>query len=245
MKKMISELRRDFILLSLAYIVIGALLLCFPGTASSMIAYLCAALLVAFGALHIISYCVRKLPGDVYRFDLVQGLIGLVLGVYICVKPGLLISFFPVVLGIVILVDSFVKLQNAIDLLRMEDKSWWIILLLAIITAVLAVLMLTNPFTTAELLLMFIGVALIANGVIDILTIFRLSYRIKKVTKAAQEAADALSNPEHTVTDVQTQPVPPAPQPPVTPAPEVAPSIPPTSPDSSTDPEEPPIPPIQ
>lgn len=201
MKKMFSELRRDFVLLSLSYIVIGALLLCFPETASTLIAYLCAAVLVAFGALHIIAYCARAVPGDFYRFDLVLGLVGLVLGVFICFRPELLISFFPVVLGIVILVDSFIKLQNAIDLLRMGDRSWWIILLLAILSGVLSVLMLANPFTTAELLLMFVGISLIVNGIIDLISIFRLTHRIKQVTKAAQEEAEALSQVEFTVTD--------------------------------------------
>lgn len=207
MKKMLSELRRDFILLSLSCIAIGALLLCFPETAGTMIAYLCAAVLVVYGALHIIAYCIHKVPGDVYRFDLVTGLIGLVLGIYICIRPELLVSFFPLVLGIVILVDSFVKLQNAIDLLRMEDKSWWFILLLSIVTGVLAVLMLANPFTTAELLLIFVGVSLIANGVIDLIAIFRLTHRIKRVTRTLQEEADALSSVEFTVTDA-AQPAP-------------------------------------
>ena len=201
MKKMISELRRDFILLSLAFIVFGALLLCFPDVAGTMIAYLCAALLIAFGALHLISYCARKVPGEVYRFDLVKGLIGLVLGGYICIRPELLISFFPAVLGVVILIDSFIKLQNSIDLLRMQDKSWWIFILLAIVTAVLGILMLTNPFGTAQLLLMFIGVALVANGVIDLATIFRLSYRIGKVSKSVEEAAQVLSSVEFTAED--------------------------------------------
>lgn len=201
MKRMILELRRDFILLSIAFIVFGALLLCFPDVAGTMIAYLCAALLIAFGALHLISYCAKKVPGAVYRFDLVKGLIGLALGGYICIRPELLISFFPSVLGVVILIDSFIKLENAIDLLRMQDKSWWIFILLAIVTAVTGILMLANPFTTAQMLLMFIGIALVASGVIDLVTVFRLSYRIGKVTTSMEESAQVLSSEESAAED--------------------------------------------
>ena len=53
------------------------------------------------------------------------------------------------------------------------------VLVIAILSLVFGILILINPFGTAELLFRIIGIALIYNGVSDLLTVFYFSRKTR------------------------------------------------------------------
>ena len=95
----------------------------------------------------------------------------------------MLIGFLPVVLGMLLLFGGAVKLQNAVDLARLRAPLWWVILVLAGLSAAAGVVVLLNPFATAELLLMFLGAALLIDGAFDIYTLITIHRRVKRFKK--------------------------------------------------------------
>ena len=115
--------------------------------------------------------------------DLVSGLLLAGIGIFIFFRPGALIGFLPVVMGFLLLVGGAVKLQNAIDLARMQTPLWWVILILAVLSVGAGLVALFNPFETGEVLLMFLGGALVIDGLFDIYTLITLHRRIKKLKK--------------------------------------------------------------
>lgn len=202
MKAILSDIKRDFILIAVAGFLLGIALLAFPESSGLILCYICAAVVALFGIMHLVSYFVRRAPEHIFRYDMAQGLIGLALGIYLFLFPEALLGILPIVLGIGVIVDSVVKLQNSFDLARMGVSFWWISLLLSLCTGTLGILMLTNPFATAQVLLMFIGISLITNSLVDFWNIFFLSSRIKQVKKVIEDAvtkANAVDSQGHFV----------------------------------------------
>ena len=56
------------------------------------------------------------------------------------------------------LADGVLKIQYAVDLLRIKGQGWWIILLTAIIMAAAGIVVLFNPFASAVALMTFAGI---------------------------------------------------------------------------------------
>ncbi len=183
MRDYLSQFKRDFALCAAASVVLGLLLLLYPDTSGTILAVILALALAALGAMHILNYLFRRFPDDLGRMDLVSGLLMGGRGVFLFFRPGVLIGFLPVVLGMLLLFGGAVKLQNAVDLARLRAPLWWVILVLAGLSAAAGVVVLLNPFATAELLLMFLGAALLIDGAFDIYTLITIHRRVKRFKK--------------------------------------------------------------
>ena len=119
MLDMIKELKKNMILLAVFYLILGIILVLFPEGSGYAICYLIGGLTIIYGIFHLVLYQRTKSPFVTYRYDLVQGIIGLAIGIYVMIVPEILIETLPVVLGVVVMIDSIVKIQNAWDLKRM------------------------------------------------------------------------------------------------------------------------------
>ncbi len=205
MKKILSDSLRDFTLLAVACLVLGVLLLFFPGASGRVICSLCAIALIVYGGIHVVLYFLRKAPEDLFRHDFAKGLICLLLGVYLLMRPAFLMGVLPVVLGIVVLGDSIIRLQKSFDLVRLGDSLWWVVLLLAIATGILGVLMLVNPFGAAATLLRFIGLGLVLSGVSDLWTMFSLRHWVKDTARLIKDEISGIETTEYTVEDADRQ----------------------------------------
>ena len=208
MKKLIDEFRRNFILLSAASLAVGLLFLLFPKTSGLMICYICGGALLLAGIWNAVVYFRRAAEDSLFRRELVWGAIKIGSGVFIIAKPQLLLGVLPVAMGLVVLYDSLTKLQSALDLLRMGWRWWWTMLLVGGAAAVLGILMLCNPFSTAELLLMFCGGALVANAVMDLWTLFCVSRRVKQVVKTVKRDVCGIEVEDYVIVQEETIPPP-------------------------------------
>ena len=190
MKEFIRGALTDFILLAVLFIVLGLLFLVFPETSGKLVCYLLAAVLCLLGLVRAVSYFRRHVAYGEYRLDLVSSILLLGVGIFIFAKPQLIMSIMPIVIGIAVLVDSLVKLQSTVDMLRLHVSSWWLSLIITVVTAVLGIIMVTNPFETAALLLRFIGISLIVTGILDIWSVGSLSHQVKKSQRSAMQDQD-------------------------------------------------------
>lgn len=66
--------------------------------------------------------------------------------------------------GLFVIFDAIGRVQNALDLRRCGYDSWKGFLLLPVLSVVLGVILIANPFGAMETLVMAIGVILIVEG---------------------------------------------------------------------------------
>lgn len=96
-------------------------------------------------------------------------------GLFCMFRSSWFIAAFPVLTmfyGVMTLVSAFGKLQWTADMLRLKQKYWFIALISAALSLVLAVLIITNPFSSTAALWVFIGVSMIVEAVVDVVTLF-------------------------------------------------------------------------
>ena len=187
MLDMIKELKKNMILLAVFYLILGIILVLFFFFCGYAICYLIGGLAIIYGIFHLVLYQRTKSPFVTYRYDLVQGIIGLAIGIYVIIVPEILIETLPVVLGVVVMIDSIVKIQNAWDLKRMGYDRWWLVMIGALVTLVFGLLMVFCPFTVYLSVIVFVGISLIVNGVSDLITIFILNKKVKEFKSKVED----------------------------------------------------------
>lgn len=189
----------------LLYALCGLALLLMPDLAADILGYALAAALCLIGLYNIIAYFRGDMMQSIMGFSFSSGLAALAIGVALLFMPRLLASLYVFVFGATLVVGGFAKVQMALDMGRMKARFWWCMLLAAAVSLVLGVVIMAQPRDATNAIVMFVGIAMLAEAIIDLLSLIMLHRRIRatnKLTNAALQAAQA------SVT-VQPEPVPP------------------------------------
>jgi len=125
---------------------------------------------LSFGIFRLINYFRLQNNGQFLRTGFISGFIFCALGLFCILKPTVIMSILPFIIGVIICFNGIVKLQSAIELRRAYYDKWFISLITAAITLILGILLIINPFSGAKLAIMFVGGALIVDGITNILT---------------------------------------------------------------------------
>ena len=119
---MLRYVKNGMLLLSLAYIVIGMLLLIMPETSLLWICNIFGVVVLVTGIVCLIQYARIRGTGFTAPFMLVGGVITAGLGIFTLAKPQVVTSFLPVVFGIFIVVDGLSRIGTAIDLAKRKGQ---------------------------------------------------------------------------------------------------------------------------
>ncbi len=130
--------------------------------------------LMVDGLLNVIRYF-RSSPEEAAASRLLmRGLIALLAGGFCTFNPGWFVAAFPVIAilyGITILIVGLGKVQNTMDMIRGKNSKWWLGAISAVISIVCALVIIKNPFSSTVVLWYFVGISLIVEAVIDLLTL--------------------------------------------------------------------------
>ena len=163
MKRRFQMMDSNSIWLSILMIVIGLVLVLWPGHVMTTAMTVLGIALLAGGAISIASWYRGRTRGASY-LTLAEGILMAIAGIVVLASPKFLISIFPVFVGIVILINGVINLAQALDQKKSGYARWPVSLALAILTVVLGLLIVFNPFSTMEVLVMAIGIVIIYNG---------------------------------------------------------------------------------
>ena len=158
-----------------AIILLGLVLLFIPGLATSIVFNGIGAVCIIIGLMHVIKYFTLDARTAVISNDMALGLAWMVGGLLFIIFKGLLVSLLPILFGLVVLVGGVIKIQTALGFKRMNATRWQLELICAVISVVLGVLILANPFSTALLMMRVIGASLALEGCMDLIS--RIAYK--------------------------------------------------------------------
>ena len=153
--------------MSVLYILMGIVVLVLPDTMAKTLGYLIGVVLIVAGAFSMICYLLRDAYQNYYHNDFLVGLVEIGLGCVVLYKVEWVISLIPFLLGLLVLISGCSKLQDAIDMKRLEYGNWIAMLIMAAVNAVLGMVLLFNPFEAAAVLMRIIGAGLIFSGITD------------------------------------------------------------------------------
>ena len=185
MREIMKKFRADMMLSALFSIVMGVILVAWPETTLDIICKAIAIILIVMGAAELVSYFWNKIT---YSHSGILGLVVLLIGIWIFVKPQSVLSLIPIVIGVILAVHGVQDLKVAFDTKRNGYTKWWSMLLMAIISLALGIICIVNAFGMVTLTMQIIGIALVYDGISDIWIVYKAS----KVAKEMKEERDAL-----------------------------------------------------
>lgn len=108
-----------------------------------------------------------------------MGIVLVLLGIWICTQPRIVLSIVPVVVGIIVLIHGLMDIQYTLDIRKTGNTKWWIALIAAVLTLLIGFMLVFNPFTAYEITMVLLGIAMLYDGGSDlVLLIFaRLAQR--------------------------------------------------------------------
>ncbi|MCQ5116210.1 DUF308 domain-containing protein [Gemmiger formicilis] len=188
---MLRYIKSGMMLLSIAYIIIGMMLLIMPQTSLLWICYAFGAVVLVTGIVCLIQYARIRGTGFTAPFMLVGGVITAGLGIFTLAKPQVVASFLPAVFGIFILVDGLSRVGTAIDLAKRKGQKWWVLLLLSVVSVALGVLLVLHPFDAAVSVVMVCGILLIVEGALNLGCVLYAAMELRTLDRMASAAANA------------------------------------------------------
>ncbi len=129
-------IRNSLILTAALYIVVGLVLMVFPGSALRWASMVLGAATLAWGVARVVSYW-REGGAYSQRFDLFLGVLLALLGLFLILCPQFLASIIPFALGVYVLVDSVSAIRQALDMKALGYSKWWASLASALVLALL------------------------------------------------------------------------------------------------------------
>lgn len=188
---MLRYIKSGMMLLSIAYIIIGMMLLIMPQTSLLWICYAFGAVVLVTGIVCLIQYARIRGTGFTAPFMLVGGVITAGLGIFTLAKPQVVASFLPIVFGIFILVDGLSRVGTAIDLAKRKGQKWWMLVLLSVVSVALGVLLVLHPFDAAVSVVMVCGILLIVEGALNLGCVLYAAMELRTLDRMASAAANA------------------------------------------------------
>ena len=186
MKETLKRIKADIIVSALLCIALGIVLLVWPAETIDVFCKILAAGLIIMGGVDIASYFMNR---SIHPFAGALGLIVLLIGIWIFLRPESIVSLIPIVIGVILCVHGIQDLKLAIETKRNGYEKWWSMLIIAAVSLVFGVLCIVNAFGMVKLALQFIGIALIYDGISD-LWVANRAVHAAKMMKQEAEAVD-------------------------------------------------------
>ncbi len=175
----IKSLKVNYSLSAVICVILGIVLLVWPGQSTQVVCMVLGIVLGGFGLIQIILYLATKEKTMVSHSMMMLGVVLAVIGGWIVLKPETIIKAVPMIVGILIVIHGFHNAVQAIDLKKMLYDNWWVALLLSLLTVALGVVLICNPFTIVDTVVRIIGAFLVYDGLSDMWILSRV-FKTKK-----------------------------------------------------------------
>ena len=175
-KEFFGRVRWGTFVSSLLTIIVGILLVALPESSSRILCVIVGVLFLLGGIFGIAGYFVRRISD---MSDFVLGFVQIALALWLFIAPGSALKVLMVVFGVLLLLRSFAGAGHAMKSYRHNAKYWWTGLIVSLLTLVLAIIVLCNPFETLRVLMIVAGIAFIYDGAADMFVMFRTANEMK------------------------------------------------------------------
>lgn len=179
----LNSMKRSVISNSIIYIILGFIMMIVPGFVNDFFSAIIGVFFLFVGVSQLASYSNKKSYATGANINLIFGLAMTIFGIYIFLNPKFITSIIPVIAGIVILVNAINKVKQSIEYRSAKYNKWWINLISAVIVGIFGFILISNPFSTVEWLIRFLGFVLFIDGLYNMVIMNNCVRSIKKVVK--------------------------------------------------------------
>ncbi len=185
--KFLKRVRWAYLLLSVFLIALGVCWCMWPEVSMDMLCMIIGGGAIVFGVLKVIFYFVRRIESMVEQYDFSVGLLCLAGGAVLLVQPPELLRLIPQVLAVYMVIDCVFKLQVGLDAKRLGNSVWFLELFVTLVCVAWAVCLLVQPFGLDAYQTQMMAGGLIADGVLNLLSVIFIAATVKKAPPAPED----------------------------------------------------------
>ena len=177
------------IILTIAFLLVGDILIVKPDISFNIISYLIGASLIVSGIyLFIIDSKTNNIFINVFLYAILLTLIGIL----IILNPVTLKVILPIFLGLWFLISGIFKIRLDI---YMKDEPYFILSLITnIITVICGVILLINPVESVSAITISLGIIIVVSSISSLIDIIIFKKNINSVVKYLKEEYNRFSN---------------------------------------------------
>ena len=153
------------ILVSIAFAIIGIFMIIKTDLAIKIISYILGGIFIVMGIVKIIDYFLSKGKYDFYNYDLIYGIIAIIIGLITIFCSDLIESMFRIMIAFWIIYSGLIRLSLSLKLHAVQIDMWNVSLILSIIMIISGVYIL---FQNGALILT-IGIIMLVYSIIDLI----------------------------------------------------------------------------
>lgn len=163
---------RQVLFMSILCLVVGFVLTFFSQGVLINTVRILGLVLLAYGLIQLYVYFTGRSKAV---SSLVYGLPMSLIGLFILISPTTLISIFPIVIGIILLVASVIQMQKAFIIRKSGISSWFVSFVIAVALLIGGIVLIMRPVAIVASLLKIGGIFLIAEGLFTLFESFQLN----------------------------------------------------------------------
>ena len=165
-------------------VIAGILVFVFPLETYVSLSILFGVLMVLVGAAQLIVASSSNNYLMMRGYVIVGGVLDVILGLFLCLYPGITIFLLPILLGIWMLYHSFMVIAFGGDLDTFDVGGQGAVVGSGILLLILSILILMNPFSAGiAAVVVLTGVGLVVFGII----LMMLAFKLKEIHRVIQQ----------------------------------------------------------
>ena len=168
MENLFKKMMLPSILSSIVFMILGIIIFMNPEVTLEIIAKVIGFMILGLGIIGIFQYIANRNEAS-FKLNLLYVLTTVILGGIAIYNYKIVSSILPIVLGIWICFDSFIKLRMSIGIKNMEINNWKYPCVMSILSLAIGIFLLFNPFTGAVVMMKVAAICIVVYSVIDII----------------------------------------------------------------------------
>ncbi len=165
MKDFLKKTGWTDIVVSVIFAIIGIFMIIKTDIATKVIAYVLGGIFIFIGIIKILNYFISKGKYDLYNYDMLYGIIAIIIGVVTIFYSDLIESMLRLIIGIWIIYSGLIRLSLSLKLHRAQINIWGVSLALSLIMIIGGLYMLLN----SGAIVLTIGIIMLMYSISDLI----------------------------------------------------------------------------
>ncbi len=170
-------------------IALGLVLFIWSGTALNVICQAIAGIITVLGIVIVAVFLMGQSRMYGSAVALFGGVVAIVMGMYLFFNPEILIALVPTIIGLIVAVTGLVDLSESMRIVRQRSGGVTAALIIAVVEIILGVVFVIHPVFIEKILMKFMALTLMADGIADIWIMFQIGKAEKPLEAMAAVAA--------------------------------------------------------
>lgn len=178
MNKTARSFEINMIISTILTLILGIILIIAPEESLKLITILIAFILFIIGIIQVYDYIKKPSEERINSISLILGIILICIGIFLYIRNEALVKFITSIIGLVVVIKSLFKIQYAFNI-KSISKKWIYNLIVGLISLIVGLFLLINPFRSAEIFLKIIGIVLVIGSILELIETYLVLHSLK------------------------------------------------------------------